>query len=70
MRKARLGVKASYYDGVGETIVDNWRAGMDDLQVATRDGGAPSTKTSVTVLAGVGEVLSLHLFKLLLFHSI
>ncbi|MFZ0547485.1 MAG: hypothetical protein WAM60_18710 [Candidatus Promineifilaceae bacterium] len=35
---------------VGETIVDNWRAGMDGLQVATRDGGAPSTKTSVTLL--------------------
>jgi hypothetical protein len=34
---------------VGETIVDNWRAEMGDLQVATRDGGAPSTKTSATL---------------------
>jgi hypothetical protein len=34
---------------VGETVVDNWGAGRDDLQVATRDGGAPSTKTSATL---------------------
>ena len=34
--------------GVGEMVVDNWRAGRDALQVATRDGGAPSTKTSDT----------------------